>query len=226
MAARFPDRSLTSSRRVGDTVVLRPTRRQRTASALLKALCAAPLLLALPVATGRPRTVILVVAALSALVAMGIDALASRDIWVRISPTGLSTRSGAIPWWAVDEIRVDDRSVVSTVIVRSFGSLEMTLPAPRNGPTGSNPHFYDEVRLLVANWRRYGEVQPTAPPNLRATLERARAIAESEADVIDLRPQPPPLVERPEPASPVVPPEPGAGARPAWRHEAIKHPTA
>ena len=55
MAVRQSSGSSVDAPRVGDTVVLRPTTRQRVGSALLKALCAAPLLLALPVMSGNQR---------------------------------------------------------------------------------------------------------------------------------------------------------------------------
>lgn len=166
--------------------MLRPTARQRIGSALLKACCATPLLLALPAVSGKTQTVIVVVAVLSAVAAALIDVLAQRDIWLRVSPTGISTRSGSIPWWAVDAIHVNDHSTVETVVVTAFETLEVTLPAPRNGPTGSNPHFPDEARLIIGNWQRYSKVRPADPLNLRSTLERAKALAEPE--VIDLRP--------------------------------------
>lgn len=162
---------------------------------MLKAACVLPLLLVAPIATGRPRTIILTVAAISAVVVVIIDLLAQRDIWVKVSPTGLSARSGSIPWWAIDEITVNDRGVVDTVTVRSFETLELRLPAPRNGPTGSNPRFHDEARLIVGNWQRYRQVRPADPLNLRATIERAREL--SEAEVIDLRPGSPPVIDLP-----------------------------
>src|SRR6476469_2144026 len=87
--------------RVGDTVVLKPTARQRIGSALLKALCAAPLLLALPVMSGNQRRILIWVAAIAAVVSVVIVLLAERDLWVKVSPTGLTTRSGSIPWWAI-----------------------------------------------------------------------------------------------------------------------------
>jgi hypothetical protein len=187
MAVRQPEQRMPGlSSRVGDTVVLRPTTRQRIGSAALKACCATPLLLALPVATGSTRTIVIIVALVSAAVAASIDVLAQRDIWVRVSPTGLATRAGNVPWWAIDDITVDESGAVDVVRVRSFETLELPLPAPRNGPTGSNPHFHEEVRFILNNWHRYSQVRPVDPLNLRATLDRARALAESE--VIDLRP--------------------------------------
>lgn len=188
----------TTPPRVGDTVVLRPTTRQAIGSAFLKGCCALPLLLALPVASGKPQTIIVIVFVVSALLAIIIDLLAQRDIWLRVSPTGIATRSGSIPWWAIDDIQVHDHTPMQTVIVRSFETLEMTLPAPRNGPTGSNPHFQDEARLIVGNWQRYGQVRPSDPLNLRATLERAKSLVEPE--VIDLRPDKEPVVVLPDTA--------------------------
>jgi hypothetical protein len=163
--------------RVGDTVVLRPTTRQRVGSALLKALCAAPLLLALPVTSGGQRMIVIWVAVISALAAIAIDLLSERDVWVKLSPTGLTTRAGSVPWWAVDDIKVREDLTSVTVEVRSFETLEMVLPAPRNGPTGANPHFDSEVRLIMANWRRYNRVVPTDPPRMQAVLDRAEASA-------------------------------------------------
>ncbi len=187
MAQRQPEQFTPQTPpRVGDTVVLRPTSRQRIGSATLKALCAAPLILALPVTSGKAQTVVITVAVLSALAAAAIDVLAQRDIWLKISPAGIATRAGSVPWWAIDEICVNDRSSVETVVVRCFDTIEMTLPAPRNGPTGSNPHFPDEVRLLVGNWRRYAKVRPGDGLDLTSTLERARALVDQE--IIDLRP--------------------------------------
>jgi hypothetical protein len=184
MAVRHDYPTSHDSPRVGDTVVLRPTRRQRLGSALLKALCATPLLLALPVTSGGQRVIVIWVAILSAIAAVGIDLLAERDIWVKLSPTGLTTRAGSVPWWAVDEIQVRDATSTSTILVRSFETFEMTLPAPRNGPTGANPHFDAEARLIVASWKRYNRVQPTDPPGLQAVLDRA----EASAMVRDLEP--------------------------------------
>lgn len=192
MPEKRPARAMLPAQpRVGDTVVLRPTSRQRIGSALLKGCCALPLLLAMPVATGRPQMIILLVFVLSAVAAMAIDVLAQREVWLKVSPAGIASRSGSIPWWAIDDIHIHDQSPLETVAVRSFETIEMILPAPRNGPTGSNPRFQDEARFIIANWNRYRQVRPVDPMNLRASLEHAKSFLEAlpdvQPDVIDLR---------------------------------------
>jgi hypothetical protein len=173
--ARSVERTAAEPPRVGDTVVLRPTKRQRVGSALLKSLCAAPLLLALPVMSGNQRQILLWVAGIAAVVTVAIVLLAERDLWVKLSPTGLTTRAGSIPWWAIDDIRVQQAARSSCVMIRSWQTAEMTLPAPRNGWTDANPHFDAEERLIEANWRRYSRVVPTEPPGMQAVLKRAEA---------------------------------------------------
>lgn len=215
------------ARSVGTT--LRPTTRQVLGSALAKACCALPVLIAVPVTSGSVRRIVLIVAVVAALVVFAIDVLAQRDSWAEVEADGLRTIAGLTPWWAVDELTVIERAGERRVRVRSFDTIEYNLPVPRSGHFGSNRDFDDEVDLLTRAWERYRSDRPAYPPVSRPSM-LSDVIGPPDDLVIDLRDdatEPQGHDARPGDATAEPTAEPGAGQpRPAGERGSTTGPSS
>jgi hypothetical protein len=162
----------------GEVLLLRRTTAQWVSGALGRALCAAPLLIAVPFVPSDRRAVLLLTAGLAAITVAALDLIVRHDAHVEVSRDGLLSDGGFVPWWAVDDIALRSWLGRRRLVVRSFGSISSDLAAPRTGPLVRNPHFDDDVRILMLAWRA----------GSRAQREMEQAIAEPpEHDaVIDL----------------------------------------
>lgn len=188
----------------GEVLIVRRTTAQWVTGALGRALCAGPLLIAVPFVSPDQRGVLLLTACLAAITVAALDLIVRQDAHIEVSRDGVLGDGGFVPWWAVDDITIRSWLGRRRLVVRSFGSIITDLVAPRTGPLVRNPHFDDDVRIVMLAWR----AASTAP---RET-EHAVPDAPDHDAVIDLRSEPPiDLRASNEPAEPADPTEPSRG---------------
>lgn len=187
----------------GEVLLLRRTAAQWVSGALGRALCAAPLLFAVPFVPSDRRAMLLLTAGLAAITVAVLDLIVRNDAHIEVSRNGLLSEAGFVPWWAVDDIAIRSWLGRRRLVLRSFGSISTDLAAPRTGPLVRNPHFDDDVRIVMLAWRAGSTVQ----------REMEQAIAEpAEHDaVIDLTSEP--WIDLRAPADPAEPAEPIESSR-------------
>ena len=136
-----------------ESVVLRPSSRQRVASAASRAAFAAPLLFG--AVFGGGMIAVAIVATMGAVAAIfAIDYRARRDEQIELAVDALVVDGTTYPWWAIDSIEERSRLGQRWVELAAFGLAPVRLPAPRAGTFAANDEFDREVAVVREVWAR------------------------------------------------------------------------